>query len=112
MPRSSRRAIASVALAVITVGVGGAALTRWISTRTASGSIADRGHRTIAVLPFENVGAPREAYLADGVTDELTSRLANLQSLRVISPRSTREYRGTSKAPTQVGRELAAEYLL
>ena len=55
--------------------------------------------KTIAITPFENLGPPEEQYFAAGVTDEITSHLAGVQSLRVVSLRS----------PGEAG---AAEYLL
>jgi eukaryotic-like serine/threonine-protein kinase len=111
MPRWSRRRIATLSLAVIAIVAGAAEVTRRIATSEPTQPSA-AARRTLAVLPFENVGPPGDAYFADGVTDELTSRLTNLPDLRVISPRSTREYRGTTKPPVQIGRELGADYLL
>ena len=66
----------------------------------------------LAVLPFENVGPAEDAYFAQGVSDELTSRLTSLPGVRVISTSSAREYRNTTKPRAQIGRELGAEYLL
>ena len=67
---------------------------------------------TLAVLPFENLGAAEDAYFAQGVGDGLASRLTSAAGVRVISPASTRQYRNTTKPPAQVGRELGVEYLL
>ncbi|HEY0779476.1 MAG TPA: tetratricopeptide repeat protein, partial [Gemmatirosa sp.] len=107
------------AAAVVVAAVIGAALLGRAAERRAPDAPASAELRTIAravpalaVLPFENVGAPGDAYFADGVGDELASRLTSLQGLRVIPPRSAREYRGSAKPPAQVGRELGADYLL
>jgi serine/threonine-protein kinase len=43
------------------------------------------GRKMLAVLPFKNLGRPEDAYFADGVTEEVTSRLAMLSGLGVIS---------------------------
>jgi TolB-like protein/Tfp pilus assembly protein PilF len=67
---------------------------------------------TLAVLPFENVGAADDAYFAAGVSDELASRLTSLADMRVMSPGSTRQYRTTTKPRNQIGRELGVDYLL
>jgi hypothetical protein len=40
--------------------------------------------KTLVVLPFENLGPPDEEYFADGVTEEITSRLARISGLGVI----------------------------
>ena len=67
---------------------------------------------TLAVLPFENIGAADDAYFAQGVSDELTSRLTSVAGVRVMSPGSTRQYRNTTKSRDQIGRELGVDYLL
>jgi serine/threonine-protein kinase len=66
----------------------------------------------LAVLPFENIGLAADAYFAQGVSDELTSRLTSVAGVRVMSPGSTRQYRNTTKSRADVGRELGADYLL
>jgi len=67
---------------------------------------------SLAVLPFENVGAADDAYFAAGVGDELASRLTSVAAVRVMSPGSTRQYRNTKKPREQIGRELGVDYLL
>jgi TolB-like protein len=66
----------------------------------------------LAVLPFENLGAPGDAYFADGLTDEVRSRLAGLAGLRVIGGTSARQYKGTTKSASEIARELGATHLL
>jgi serine/threonine-protein kinase len=68
--------------------------------------------RIVAVLPFENLGSPEDEYFADGITDEITSRLALVHGLGVISRTSARVYKGTQKAVRQIGDELNADYVL
>ena len=46
----------------------------------------------IVVLPFENLGEPEDKYFADGMTEEITSRLAALNGLGVISRTSALQY--------------------
>ena len=43
----------------------------------------------VAVLPFENLGSGEDEYFADGITEEITARLAGLHGLGVISRTST-----------------------
>jgi DNA-binding SARP family transcriptional activator/TolB-like protein/Flp pilus assembly protein TadD len=66
----------------------------------------------LAVLPFENVGAPGDAYFAEGLTDEVRARLTALSGLQVIGGASARQYRGTTKPPREIARELGATHLL
>ena len=77
-------------------------------TRTGGG-----GHvRRLAVLPFENAGPDSTAYFADGVTDEIRGKLAAVPGMQVTARTSAVQYRGTTKRPAEIGRELGVEYLL
>ncbi len=63
--------------------------------------------RSIAVLPLQNLsGDPGQEYFADGMTEELTTDLAKLGSLRVTSRTSTIPYKGTKKGLPEIAREL------
>ncbi len=66
----------------------------------------------LAVLPFKNMGAPGDQYFADGLTEEITSRLAGVSDLGVVSRTSTDPYKGTSKGIRQIGQELGVGYIL
>ena len=68
--------------------------------------------KMLAVLPFTNLGAADEQYFADGLTEEITSRLASLHDLGVVSRTSTERYRATTKPLRQVGSELGVNYVL
>jgi TolB-like protein/Flp pilus assembly protein TadD len=68
--------------------------------------------RVLAVLPFKNLGSPDDQYFADGLTEEITSRLADVKELGVISRTSADRYRNTTALLKQIGRELGAGYLL
>ncbi len=67
---------------------------------------------SVAVLPFDNVGAAENEYFADGVTEEMTSRLAEISGLRVTSRTSAAQYKATVKSVREIGRELRVEYVL
>jgi DNA-binding winged helix-turn-helix (wHTH) protein/tetratricopeptide (TPR) repeat protein len=69
----------------------------------------------LAVLPFENLSAdPERGYLADGLTEETIAALGQIdpEHLSVISRMSVMIYKQTSKTAAEVGRELAASYLV
>ncbi|MEE9554053.1 MAG: protein kinase [candidate division Zixibacteria bacterium] len=78
----------------------------------------NKDHRTtdevpmIAVLPFENLGSPDDQYFADGMTDEITSRLAGIDGLGVISRYSSMMIKPGEMTMKDVGRELGVEYVL
>ncbi|MBK7142971.1 MAG: protein kinase [bacterium] len=66
----------------------------------------------IAVLPFENLGNPDDEYFADGMTEEITSRLVGIAGLGVISRSSAVQYKKTDKSLSQIGKELGVNYIL
>jgi non-specific serine/threonine protein kinase len=66
----------------------------------------------LAVLPFENLGAPDDEYFADGITDEITSRVGVLKGLGVIARTSILQYKGTTKRIGEIGSELNVDYIL
>ena len=133
--RAGKYVVASAVVAVVAVG-GFMALRAWRggasaapgAAGAATGSTAapgvapagsevaaprpDDGRQRIVVLPFENLGAPDDAYFADGVTEEITSRLASVSGLGVISRTSAMQYAKTSKTTKQIGAELGVGYVL
>ena len=66
----------------------------------------------LVVLPFENLGLPEDEYFADGITEEITSRLAALHGLGVISRSSAIRYKKTHTAIKQIGEELGVDFVL
>ncbi|MGG5891061.1 tetratricopeptide repeat protein [Falsiroseomonas sp. HC035] len=68
---------------------------------------------SIAVLPFTNMsGDPAQEYLADGITEDLTTELSRLRWLLVIARNSTFTYKGRAVDVRQAGRELGVRYVL
>ncbi|MFN2400230.1 MAG: protein kinase [Gemmatimonadaceae bacterium] len=70
--------------------------------------------RTLAVLYFDNLSTDTvDAYLADGLTEEISSRLAGIGRLQVKSRSAVRHFRGTSVSdPFGAARELGVRYLV
>ncbi len=66
----------------------------------------------IVVLPFENVGSPDDDYFADGMTEEITARLAAVKGVQVISRTTARQYEATLKSIPEIGEELNVGYVL
>jgi len=66
----------------------------------------------IVVLPFENLGSPDDEYFAEGITEEITSRLAAVSGLQVISRTSAMYYKGRQVPLRQIGDELDVAYVL
>ena len=70
------------------------------------------GPPAIMVLPFQNLSAPSDDYLADGITDDLTTGLARLPGSLVISRETARTYAGRRLAASEIGHALKVRYLL
>ena len=69
--------------------------------------------RSIAVLPFANLSAePENAYFAAGLTEELTTRLSMVRSLRVISRASASALGGAGRGSSGAAAQLGVRYLL
>jgi TolB-like protein len=80
---------------------------------TAPAVAAPHTIRSLAVLPFESLsGDPAQEYFADGITDELITRVAGIRELRVSSRTSSMVYKGARKSAAQIGRELGVDALL
>ncbi len=70
-------------------------------------SQAALSRKAVAVLPFENLsGRPEDAYLADGLQEEILNALARLRDLKVISRTSVMGYRGKDLNIREVGQRL------
>ena len=107
--RARRFPVTAIALGVgFLIGVG--VLFAWRHTHAAASETA--GPRVLAVLPFENLGDSADAYFAEGVANEVRTKLAKIAGLEVIARGSSNEYRHTTKRPQEIARELGADYLL
>ncbi|HEX8679548.1 MAG TPA: tetratricopeptide repeat protein [Chthoniobacterales bacterium] len=81
-----------------------------VSHRAASGSAPDK---SIAVLPFENRSADKaNAYFADGIQDQILTRLSKIAELTVISRTSTLHYQNSRGKLSDVARQLGVSYIL
>jgi TolB-like protein/DNA-binding winged helix-turn-helix (wHTH) protein len=68
---------------------------------------------SIVVLPFANLSDDgKQEYLADGITDDLTTDLSRITGMFVISRNTALTYRNKSIDAKQIGRELGVRYLL
>jgi serine/threonine-protein kinase len=107
-PRFSRPLIyAAAVIAIVVIAFG---LANLMSDRPDGVAVADR--TVLAVLPFENLGPAEEQYFADGLTEELTSRLSRVSGLSVIARSSAYQYRASGKTAPEFGQELGAQYVL
>lgn len=66
----------------------------------------------MVVLPFEHLGDPEGSPFTEGITDEITNRLARLPGLGVIARTSANRYRESSKTVAQIRAELGVDFVL
>ena len=73
---------------------------------------ADTDAPRIVILPFQNLGQPEDAFLASGLSQEISSRLVALRGLRVVTPRSGTEAGHGLPDVIGIGHALDVDYVL
>jgi len=100
-------AIACLAVAVVYAG--------FVSLRSSDVPLppAEAMGPSIAVLPFVNLGAdPEDEYFADGLTEELVTRLATLRGLRVVARTSSFQFKGKQESTAAIAQALHVDHIL
>ena len=70
-------------------------------------------NKSIAVLPFENLSAEKaNAYFAEGIQDEILTRLSKIADLKVISRTSTQHYKSAPENLPEIARQLGVAHIL
>jgi TolB-like protein/class 3 adenylate cyclase/Tfp pilus assembly protein PilF len=99
-------AAALLALGVIVAGIAMFSRYRMRSTLTAP-------EKSIAVLPFENRSEEKaNAYFADGIQDEILTRLSKIADLKVISRTSTQHYKSAPENLPEIARQLGVAHIV
>jgi TolB-like protein len=107
--RAWRLPVVSGALAFALVGAAGVGM--YLVPQRDTG--ADTPRLSIVVLPFSNLGEdPGQEYFADGLTEDLTTDLAQIPDSFVIARNTAFTYKGKGIDSKQIGRELGVRYLL
>jgi TolB-like protein/Tfp pilus assembly protein PilF len=108
----------------LVLAVGGGLLWRLAVSRSEGNTSAKPNERnrevvapipakSIAVLPFENLSSDKEnAYFADGIQDEILTRLATIADLKVISRTSTTRYKSNPEDLKNVSQQLGVANIL
>jgi len=98
------RSLVGVMSVVLLLGVGWR--TGWFASRPPA-------PLSIVVMPFDNLsGQPDEDYLADALTDDLTTDLAQLPLAFVITRQAAHKYKGQHPDARHIGAELGVRYML
>lgn len=66
----------------------------------------------LVVLSFENLGSAQDEYFADGMTEEITARLASLDGLGLIGRTTALKFRDSERSVAEIGQELRVDYVL
>src|SRR5438046_389732 len=107
--RSRRRRVV-LAGAASMLAIAALALGTWLYQRTRSFTPMER---SIAVLPFENLSSDKEnAYFAEGIQDEILTRLSKIADLKVISRTSTQNYKSAPKNLPEIAKQLGVAHIL
>jgi adenylate cyclase len=67
---------------------------------------------TVAVLPFDNLSGPEDAYFVDGMVEDIITALSHFSSLMVISRGSTFALRGRDISDREAAGELGAQFIV
>jgi TolB-like protein len=106
-----KSAAVAALLLVTALGVGFWMLRR--SQEKFVNAVAAIPDKSIAVLPFENLSAhPDNAYFADGVQDEILTRLSKIADLKVISRTSTQHYKSAPENLPEIAKQLGVAHVL
>ena len=101
-------AVAGVMLALVVIVAGTAMFSRY---RVRSNLAVPE--KSIAVLPFENRSEDKtNAYFADGIQDEILTRLSKIADLKVISRTSTQHYKSAPENLRDIARQLGVAYIV
>jgi TolB-like protein/class 3 adenylate cyclase/Flp pilus assembly protein TadD len=112
MPRDLKWLLISPATLVIAaLAIGSAVFVLYSLQRRNHGSIVPP--KSIAVLPFENLSAdPDNAYFAEGIQDEILTRLSKIADLKVISRTSTQHYKSAPENLPEIAKQLGVANIL
>src|SRR5437667_6112454 len=104
-----RWAIAAAALLALAAMVAGIAM----FSRNHVGSTLSAPEKSIAVLPFDTRSEDKaNANFADGIQDEILTRLSKIANLKVISRTSTQHYKSAPENLPEIGRQLGVAHIL
>ena len=110
--RSARRTRVALAVAALVI-LGMSALFVFQPSRIQNAALNPAADKSIAVLPFENRSEDKaNAYFAEGMQDEILTRLASIADLKVISRTSTQRYQGKPKNLAEIAKQLGVANIL
>ncbi len=117
-PQTARR-MDRMIIAVLVLALGYFAVDKFVlAPRRAASPVpndekASNNPKSVAVLPFENLSSDKEnAYFAEGIQDEILTRLAKIGALKVISRTSSAHYASSPDNLPEIGKQLGVNSIL
>jgi TolB-like protein/Tfp pilus assembly protein PilF len=111
--KNTGRRIDFVIIAVLLLIIGIFAYQRFAGQKVTSATGSQILEKSIAVLPFENRSEDKaNAYFADGIQDEILTRLSKIADLKVISRTSTQHYKSAPENLHEIGKQLGVAHIL
>lgn len=113
-PEAQTIALAESLLSARPIPKHAAAPLRLEEEKTRSNSSGERrfDQPAIAIMPFDNLGAPEDDYFTDGVVGEITSALSRVRDFFVIARQSAFTYKERFVDVRDVGKELGVNYVV
>ena len=118
IPRKARRKLTALVVLLAALAAG-LMVFRFLRSQSAlekekpTSLAAEVDSKSIAVLPFENLSDEKaNAYFADGIQDEILTRLSQIADLKVISRTSTQRYKSAPENLPEIARQLGVAHVL
>ncbi|MEO6970898.1 MAG: tetratricopeptide repeat protein [Chthoniobacterales bacterium] len=100
-------------LLLAAIGLVVAVVAFWLVRKQDAPAVSTAPDKSIAVLPFQNLSSDKEnAYFADGIQDEILTRLSKIADLKVISRTSTQHYKSTPENLPDIAKQLGVAHIL
>src|SRR5438105_2198279 len=102
-----------VVLVGAAISIGLFFIGRYTARNSTAAAPTELPAKSIAVLPFDNLSRdPDNAYFAEGVQDEILTRLAKVADLKVISRTSTQRFKSAPSDLRDIAKQLGVAYIL
>src|SRR5438093_5924361 len=110
---SKKRAWIYVAVIGAVFSIGLFFVGRYTARNTASAARTELSAKSIAVLPFDNLSRdPDNAFFAEGVQDEILTRLAKVADLKVIARTSTQKFKSEPENLPDIAKQLGVMHIV
>ena len=110
IPQWSKRKFAAL---IVTIALIAAGLLAFQLLRASKTIVIANANKSVAVLPFASLSEDKaNAYFADGIQDEILTRLSKIAELKVISRTSTEQYQSKPGNLSEIAKQLGVAYIL